>query len=128
MAAVSARSHWLPWRVTPARLAAVLLLAVWVGPVSVVQTDLPRLLRWLGAPGHAIAESRVVPAGLALFLEPGTHIKLHLHDGSDVEGRFLGRALLDSTEYAVRFAAYERTASPSCWVRHFISRFATAAS
>jgi hypothetical protein len=94
-----------------ARLAAVALLLVWVGPVTLVQTDSWTLLRWAGAPGRALAttfEQRMVAAGQALTLGSGTPLVLHLKDGTDVHGRFLGRALLDSAVYAPRFAAFVR--------------------
>ena len=94
------------WKVVPpARAAAILLLLVWVGPVTFAQTDSWQLVRWVGAPGPASAESRVIPAGKAILLELGTPLKLILRDGSALEGRFLGRTLLDSALYAPRFAA-----------------------
>jgi len=104
-----------------ARLAAIFLLAVWVGPVTFVQTDSWALLSWAGAPGRATATAAIndesgpqnVPAGEALVLDPGTPLKLHLRDGSKVEGRFLGRTLLDSTSYAKRYAKYAASAT---WV------------
>ena len=92
-----------------ARAAAILLLIVWLGPVSFAQTDTWQLLNWAGAPAPASAEAQVIPAGQALVLEPGTQLKLWLRDESVVQGRFLGRALLDSSLYAPRFAAYART-------------------
>jgi hypothetical protein len=51
----------------------------------------------------------VIPAGQALILEPGTPLKLRLRDGSVVEGRFLGRTLLDSALYVPRFEAHMRS-------------------
>jgi hypothetical protein len=95
----------------PPRTAALLLLVVWVGPVTLVQTDSWRLLELIGVPERATAESRVVPAGEALLLQPGTPLKLRLRDGSILEGRFLGRTLLDSAFYAPRFAAHVRSSS-----------------
>jgi hypothetical protein len=79
---------------------------VWVGPVNFVQTDTWRLLKWAGGPASAAAESRVIPPGHALVLEAGTLLTLRLYDGSVVHGRFLGRALLDSTHYHPRFRAH----------------------
>ena len=122
--------HPMPYRIPPlpsprpfpslarlARTAATVLLAVWVGPVSFDQT-LP-LLRGLGAPGRAtastISEANVVPAGEALVLEPGTLIELHLRDGNVLRGRFLGRALQDSAEYARRFAAAAAASGPAAF-------------
>ena len=93
-----------------ARTAAILLLIVWLGPVSFAQTDTWQLFMWAGAPTAASAEAQVIPAGQALVLEPGTPLKLWLRDESVVQGKFLGRALLDSSLYAPRFAAYARTA------------------
>jgi len=93
------------------RLAGVLLLIVWVGPVTFVQSDAPRLLQWIGAPGRAAAWPRVIAAGEALVLEPCTPLELRLRDGSVVRGRFLGRALLEDSLYARRFAARSRTSS-----------------
>jgi len=95
----------------PTRLAAIFLLLVWVGPVTFVQCDSCQLLRLVGAPEPASAEPRTIPAGSAVLLEPGTLLKLRLRDGSTVEGRFLGRTLLDSALYAHRFEAYARTSS-----------------
>ena len=92
-----------------ARTAAILLLILWLGPVSFAQTDAWQLLTWAGAPARASAEAQVIPAGQALVLEPGTPLKLWLRDDSVVQGKFLGRALLDSSLYAPRFAAYART-------------------
>ena len=94
----------------PTRLSSVLLLMVWVGPVTFVQTDSAQLLR-VGDPERAAAESQVIPASMALVLEPGTSLKLHLRDGSVRKGRFLGRTLLDSALYAPRFAARARSSS-----------------
>ena len=103
-------SNRRPWKVSPtARMAGTILLLVWVGPVTFAQTDAWQLVRWAGAPGPASAESRVIPAGKAMLLEPGTRLKLHLRDGSVLEGRFLGRTLLDSALYAPRFAAKARS-------------------
>jgi hypothetical protein len=103
-----------------ARLAAVLLLAVWVGPVSLVQTDSWTLLRWAGAPGPAAATAQLldagpesVPAGQALLLQPGTPLRLHMRDHTTVKGRYLGRTLLDSTSYAARYETYAGSAT---WV------------
>ena len=105
-----------PWSIRPsrrftasARASAILLLLVWLGPVSFAATDTWQLLRWAGAPAPASAETQVIPAGQALVLEPGTPLKLWLRDDSVVQGKFLGRALLDSSLYAPRFAAYART-------------------
>jgi len=102
--------------VRSARLAAVLLLAVWVGPVSFVQTDAWSLLSWAGAPGRAAAttsddERHVIPAGGALTLQPGTRLDLRLKDGTVVHGRYLGRTLVDSAVYAPRFEAYARSSA-----------------
>lgn len=94
-----------------ARIAAVTLLMLWVGPVSFVQNDTSRVLQLLGAPRNAAAYTDVIPAGKALVLKPGTRIKLRLVDGGTVAGAFLGRALLDSALYAARFAAH--AGSPS---------------
>jgi hypothetical protein len=84
---------------------------VWVGPVTLAQTDAPRLLKLIGAPERATADSRVIPAGMALVLERGAQLRLHMRDSSVVEGRFLRRMLLDSASYAPRFAARARTSS-----------------
>ena len=94
-----------------ARLAGVLLLLVWVGPVTFVQTDSWQLLRLVGAPESASAEPRMISAGRAMLLEPGRPLKLRLRDGSVLEGRFLRRTLLDSAFYAPRFAAKARTSA-----------------
>ncbi len=95
------------WRLSRAsRFAAVLLLATWIGPVTFAQNETWRWLRPLGAPAPAAAYPRLIPAGEALVLEPGTTLTLRLRDGSRVKGRFLGRALLDSAAYASRFAAH----------------------
>ena len=95
----------------PARLAAILLLFVWLGPVTFAQTESWQLFRLAGAPSTASANTQLIPAGQALVLEPGTPLRLRLRDGSTVQGRFLGRTLLDSTLYASRFEAYVRTAA-----------------
>jgi hypothetical protein len=87
------------------------LLLVWVGPVTLVETDSWTLLHLLGAPARAAAESETIPAGRAVLLDPGTPIKLKMRDGATLEGRFLGRTLLDSSLYAPRFEKYERTSS-----------------
>ena len=93
------------------RLAGVLLLLLWVGPVTFAQTDAWHLLRLAGAPERASAESQVIPAGRALLLEVGTSLRLRLRDGKVIEGRFLGRTLLDSALYAPRFAAHARSSA-----------------
>src|SRR5438132_2023194 len=105
-------SHRCPWSVTRStRFAAILLLLVWVGPVTLEQTDSWRLLRLVGAPERASAETQVIPAGMAMLLQPKTILRLRLRDGSVLEGRFLARTLLDSTLYASRFAARGRSSS-----------------
>lgn len=94
-----------------ARRAGILLVLVWVGPVTFVQTDSWQLLKWAGAPGRAAAESQVIPAGMAMVLEPGTILKLRMRDGSVLKGRFQARTLLDSASYAPRFAANASTSA-----------------
>jgi hypothetical protein len=89
----------------------MLLLLVWVGPVTFVQTGSWELLRWVGAPERASGEPRVIPAGMTLEIAVGTALRLHMRDGSIVEGRFLGRALLDSALYASRFAAQAQSSA-----------------
>jgi hypothetical protein len=91
-----------------ARLSAVVLLLVWVGPVTFEQSGSWPMLKLAGAPAPASAEPWTVSAGQAMLLEPGTPLKLKLRDGSIVRGRFLGRTLLDSAAYAPRFDAYLR--------------------
>lgn len=101
-------SNLRPWNLAhPARLAGFVLLLVWVGPVTLVQTDTWHLLRF--GPGRASAESGVIPAGEAILLEPGTPLKLYMRNGKVIKGRFLGRTLLDSALYAPRFAEKTRT-------------------
>lgn len=95
------RRRFLP----PVKVAGVLLLVSWLGPVTFVQTDAPRILRWVGAPGSASAYPRVIPAGQAMVLAPGTLVELRLEGGRIVDGRFLGRALLEDSLYAERFVA-----------------------
>src|SRR5437870_2050872 len=86
----AAMTHLRETRVSrPVRLAAILLLLVWVGPVTFVETDSYQLLRWIGAPERAAADTRVIPAGGALLLEPWTLVKLRLRDGGVLKGRFL---------------------------------------
>ena len=87
----------------PAKLAAILLLLVWLGPVTFEQTDAWSLLRFAGAPERASAESKSLSAGEAIVLEPGAKLKLHLRDGSTIQGVFMGRGLLDSAFYTPRF-------------------------
>ena len=98
-----------------ARLAGMLLLVIWLGPVSFVQDDGWQLVRLAGAPRQAGAAAEVVsdviPAGRALLIDPGTHVTLRLKDGTRLEGHYLGRALLDSATYAPRFEARSRTSS-----------------
>ena len=47
---------------------------------------------------------RVIPAGDALHLEPGTRLRIALPDGQQVAGRYAGRTLLPPAAYAPRFA------------------------
>jgi hypothetical protein len=100
-----AMAHALPLRriLHPARLAAILLLLVWLGPVTFQQTDAWNLLRLAGTPERASAESKSLSAGEAILLEPGAKLRLRMKDGSTVQGIFLGRGLLDSSLYAPRF-------------------------
>ena len=106
--------HRHPSRIaTSVRLAAVLLLFTWLGPVTMTQTDAWQLIRWAGAPVPATASASIVAAGDAVVLEAGVPLKLRLRDGSVIEGRFLGRTLLDPALYAPRFAA---RAQASSWV------------
>ena len=95
----------------PARLAGIFLLLMWIGPVTFDQTGAWQFLRWFGAPEPASAESRTIPAGRAMLLETGTILKLRLRDGSTIEGRFLGRTLLDSVFYAPRFESYAHSSA-----------------
>lgn len=116
MAPVLESSHVPPVRrrrgfLPPARLAGVLLLTIWVGPVTFVQTDGPSWLQWLGAPQNATAFPRSIPPGQAFTLQPGTPLELRLLDGSTIKGRFLGRDLLGDSLYAQRFEACSRDAS-----------------
>ena len=105
----SPRRRWNS--VPPARLAGLFLLFVWVGPVTFVQTDAWQLPRLAGNPETASADSRVVAAGNALLIDPGTILRLRLRDGTVLKGRFLGRTLLDSTMYAPRFETHVRSSS-----------------
>ena len=100
-------------RFRTARLAAVLMLFFWIGPVTMAQTDLWQLLRWAGAPAPAAATESIVGAGDAVELQPGVKMRLSLKDGGVVRGRFLGRTLLDSALYAPRFLARAQTSE---WV------------
>jgi hypothetical protein len=96
----------------PSRAAAILLLLVWLGPVSIAQTDLAQIASYLGAPAPASAEARVVDTGQAVEIEPGARLRIELRDGTHIDGRFLGRALLDSARYVERFQTHALTASP----------------
>ena len=99
-----------PWAIRHrVRLAAFVLLLVWIGPVSFLQTDTWQLLKLLGAPVRASADARVIPAGEAALLEPETRLELHLHGGKVIKGSFVERTLLDSAQYAPRFAKYALT-------------------
>jgi hypothetical protein len=98
---------------TSARLAAVLLLFTWLGPVTMTQTDAWQLFKWAGAPASATASASIVAAGDAVVLESGVQMRLSLRDGSVVHGRFLGRTLLDPALYAPRF---ESRALSAGWV------------
>lgn len=105
--------HRLSPRARTGRAIAIFLLVVWIGPVSLVQSD-PGWPFWgLGAPARASAEARVVDSGQALEIAPGTRLELHMRDGSRLSGRYLGRTLLDSTRYAGRFAAFVPPSSES---------------
>ena len=88
-----------------ARFSAVLLLMLWVGPVSFVQVEVGSLLALLGAPQPARSAADVVSEGEAVVLQPGTLLELRLRNGQKVRGQYLGRSVLDSAEYAPRFAA-----------------------
>jgi hypothetical protein len=91
------------------RAASLFLLVVWVGPVTFAQTDAGQVLKYVPVNERPSSDSRVIPAGEALVLEPGTPLKLRLRDGSVVHGRFLGRTLLDSAIYVSRFQAHMRS-------------------
>lgn len=93
------------------RRIAFFLLLLWVGPVTLVQTDSGVLRTLVGAPGRAAAWDQTIPARQAMVLEPGTTLTLLMRDRSYVEGRLLGRTLLDSAMYAPRFAKYARTSA-----------------
>jgi len=95
------------------RMAAVLFLMLWLGPVTMAQTDFWQILEWAGAPAPATATSSIVAAGDAVVLAPGVPMRLSLRDGSVVSGRFLGRTLLDSALYRPRFLARSEASS---WV------------
>lgn len=88
-----------------ARFSAVMLLLLWVGPVSFVQVEGGALLSLLGAPQPARSANDLVSEGEAVLLQPGTPLELQLRSGRKVRGQFLGRSVLDSAEYARRFAA-----------------------
>lgn len=88
------------------RITALALVILWIGPVTFGPAgSLAPLLGW-GAPPTARAGASLVAPGEAAVLDPGAKLKLRLRDGSSIEGRFLGRALLDSAHYAMRFAAH----------------------
>jgi len=89
--------------------ASLFLLAMWVGPVTFAQTDAGQVLKYVPVYERPSSQSRVIPAGEALVLEPGTPLELRLRDGSVVQGRFLGRTLLDSAIYVPRFEAHMRS-------------------
>lgn len=95
----------------PTRLAAIFLLLVWVGPVTLVQTDSWQLLKVGAAEAGRLEDPPVIDPGKAMSLEPGTPLTLHMRDGSVLKGRFLGRTLLDSALYAQRFEEYARSSS-----------------
>lgn len=97
--------------VPAARAAALLLLLVWIGPVTFAQTDSWALLTWAGVPRSASADVKVIPSGHAIELAPGTHIKVYLRDGKVLEGSYAGRALLDSSVYARRFEEKSRSSA-----------------
>jgi len=89
--------------------ASLFLLMMWVGPVTFAETDAGQALKYVPVSERPSSQSRVIPAGEALILEPGTPLKLRLRDGSVVQGRFLGRTLLDSAIYVPRFTAHMRS-------------------
>jgi hypothetical protein len=95
----------------PTRLAAILLLLVSVGPVTLVQTDSWQLLKVGAAEAGGLEDPPVIGPGKAMSLEPGTPLTLHMRDGSVLKGRYLGRTLLDSALYAKRFEEYARSSS-----------------
>ena len=95
----------------PTRLAAILLLVVWVGPVTLVQTDSWLPLRVGAAEAGGLEDPPVIAPGKAMSLEPGTPLTLHMRDGSVLKGRYLGRTLLDSALYARRFEEHARSSS-----------------
>lgn len=108
-------SAWMRWiHEGRARLVGVFLLMIWVGPVTLVQTDVLRSFD-VGGARNASAESQIIPAGKAMYLEPGMKLQLHLRDGRVVEGRLRGRSLLDATTYAPRFAARSSDDAPLAW-------------
>ena len=51
-------------------------------------------------------DPRFLPAGDAIYLDRGSALTLHLHDGSSVSGRFAGRELLAPDRYRTRFEAH----------------------
>ena len=89
------------------RTAAIVLLAVWIGPISFEQTVplLGGVIAPAGAAVGSVTDGGVLPARQGLVLTAGTPIELRLRDGRVLRGRFLGRALQDSAAYAARFAA-----------------------
>ena len=93
------------------RLAAMFLLAVWVGPVTFIQTDSWQLWKVGAAEAGGLEDPPVINVGKAMSLEPGTALTLHMRDGSVLKGHFLGRTLIDSALYAKRFEEYARSSS-----------------
>src|SRR5262245_17224290 len=87
------------------------MLFVWIGPVTFDQMGVWQILKWAGAPEHAAAGPRYIHAGEAMTLDPGTPLKVRLRDATTVEGRFLGRTVLDSAVYVSRFDSYARASS-----------------
>lgn len=110
-APVPTRDHRRRVVTHPARLAAVFLLTVWAGPVTFAQTDSAAVLKAAKAAARDSGGTRVVPAGMAMVLKPGTRIQLHMRDGRVLDGEYVGRALLDSTAYADRFTTRARTSA-----------------
>lgn len=90
------------------RWAAVALLVLMLGPFAMSVTGCFTLGAMI-ATSSIEAEPQMVPAGDAMYLEPGRELRLHLRNGSTVRGRFLGRALLSSAAYEARFAGAARS-------------------
>lgn len=105
---VHAPGHRIARRI---RASALTLLILWIGPVTFGPGgSCGPLLEW-GVPTRASAVQNLVAPRSMATLDPGVRVKLRMRNGTVIQGRYMGRDLLEPEIYAERFAEHAASAT-----------------